>query len=339
MPELRQNPATKEWVIISKERAKRPDEFASVLQQNEAENPDEKKNCVFCPGNETKTPKEIMAYRSFGTKPDAPGWWIRVVPNKFAALVFEGSSKRVKDHDFFKHMDGIGSHEVIIEGPDHELHIATMDQKQAEEIFLAYRQRYIALSKNFDFEMIIIFKNHGKSAGTSIKHPHSQIIAAPVTPTHIRHRLEEAMRYFDDEGRCVYCDMIEKEKEVAERVVLETDNFICFEPYAARSPFETYILPKNHQACFKDISEEEAKEFAFITRNTLIKINKSLNNPDYNYIISSSPPQEANEEYYHWHMRIIPKVSAVAGFELGSGIFINTVIPEDAAKFLKAIPV
>ncbi|MEK7376950.1 MAG: galactose-1-phosphate uridylyltransferase [Candidatus Margulisiibacteriota bacterium] len=338
MPELRQNPATKEWVIIAKERARRPDDFASQKAKEE-EKPEDKKNCVFCSGNEGQTPKEITAYRSFGTKPDTPGWWIRVVPNKFAALVFEGSTKRIKDYDFFKHMDGIGSHEVIIETPDHDLHIATMDQKQAEEIFLAYRQRYIFLSKNFNFETITIFRNHGKSAGTSIKHPHSQIIAAPVTPTHVRHRLEEAMRYFDDEGQCVYCDMISKEKEVSERIVLETDNFICFEPYAARSPFETYILPKNHQACFKDISKDESKEFAYIARNTLIKIHKSLNNPDYNYLISSSPPQEANEEYYHWHMKIVPKVSAVAGFELGSGIFINTVIPEEAAKFLKAIPV
>ena len=338
MQELRQNPATKEWVVIAKERARRPDDFVSQKQKEE-ERPEDKLNCVFCSGNEDKTPKEIMAYRSFGTKPDTPGWWIRVVPNKFAALGPDGSAARIKDHDFFKHMDGIGSHEVIIETPNHDLHIATMDQKQVEEIFLTYRDRYLALSKNQDFEIIIIFRNHGRSAGTSLKHPHSQIIAAPVTPTHVRHRLEEAMRYFDDEGHCVYCDMIAKEKEVGERIILETDNFICFEPYASRSPFETYILPKHHQACFNVISRDETKEFAYIARNTLIKINKSLNNPDYNYLISSSPPQEANEQYYHWHMRIVPKVSAVAGFELGSGIFINTVIPEEAAKFLKATPV
>ena len=338
MTDLRQNPATKEWVIIAKERARRPDDFA-VGKPKEEELPGEKENCVFCCGNEDKTPKELMAYRAFGTKPDTPGWWVRVVPNKFAALVPGGSPKRFKEHDFFRHMDGIGSHEVIIETPEHALHIATMEQHQVEEIFLAYRERYIALSKDPDFEIIIIFRNHGKSAGTSIKHPHSQIIAAPVTPTHVRHRLEEAMRYFDDEGRCVYCDMLAKEKEVDERIVLETDNFVCFEPYASRSPFETYILPKVHQACFKDITENLAKEFAYITRNTLRKIDKALNNPDYNYIIGSAPPQEAGGDYYHWHMRIIPKVSAVAGFELGSGIFINTVIPEEAAKFLKDIPV
>jgi UDPglucose--hexose-1-phosphate uridylyltransferase len=164
------------------------------------------------------------------------------------------------------------------------------------------------------------------------------VIAAPVTPVHVRHRLEEAMRYFDDEGKCVYCEMIKKEKEVGQRIVIETDNFICLEPFASRSPFETYILPKNHQASFDCITVEQSKEFAFITRNILIKLNRSLNNPDYNFVIGSSPLHESNEDYYHWHMRIVPKVTAMAGFELGSGIFINTVIPEEAALFLKNSP-
>jgi UDPglucose--hexose-1-phosphate uridylyltransferase len=210
-----------------------------------------------------------------------------------------------------------------------------MDQKQVEEIFLSYRESYLRLRQDPNFEIIIIFKNHGKAAGTSLVHPHSQVIAAPVTPTHIRYRLEKAMNYYDDEGTCVYCDMIREEKKAEARIVMETENFICFEPFAARSPFETYVLPKDHRSSFGVISADHTRELAYIMRIVLLKIHKSLNNPDYNFIISSSPLREPSEEYYHWHVRIVPRVSAVAGFEMGSGIYINTVLPEDAAEFLR----
>ncbi|MDD5382350.1 MAG: galactose-1-phosphate uridylyltransferase, partial [Candidatus Margulisbacteria bacterium] len=277
--------------------------------------------------------------RTYGTAPDSPGWWIRILPNKYSALVPQGNLERIKCEDFFTYMDGVGEHEVIVESPDHHQTIANMQQKQAEELFLAYRERCITLSKDPRFEMVILFKNHGITAGTSLLHPHSQIIAIPVTPLHIRNRIEAAMHYFDDNGRCVYCDMIKKEKLVCDRVVIETENFISFEPFASRSPFETWVLPKKHNSSFEDISPESAKELAFITRSTLAKIYKSLNNPDYNLVFRSAPIHEKNVEYYHWHIQILPRVSAVAGFELGSGVYINTVIPESAAKFLRETPV
>lgn len=339
MSQLRQNPATKEWVIIAKERAKRPEDFN--VPRSDEKVPEYDPKCPFCPGNEAQTPKEIFEYRPFGTKAGTPGWWLRAVPNKFAALedLACEALERKKDKDFFRYMDGLGRHEVIIESPRHDLHLAIMDQKQVEEIFLAYRQRYMELSKDPRFEIIKIFKNHGKGAGTSLQHPHSQIIAAPVTPTHIRYRLDEAMRYYDDEGKCVFCMMIEKEKSDGSRIVMETENFICFEPFASRSPFETYILPKQHCDSFGKITPDLSKEFAYITKCVLSKLNISLNNPDYNYMISSTPPHDSSEEYYHWHLRIDPRVTAVAGFEMGSGIYINTVIPEEAAKFLRNTPV
>jgi UDPglucose--hexose-1-phosphate uridylyltransferase len=332
MPELRQNPATKEWVIIATERARRPEELGTGILPP---SPNEQEKCPFCPGKEKHTPNEILAYRTYGTKPDSPGWWIRIIPNKFAALVPVGNEERVKSEDFFTFMDGVGEHEVIVESPDHHQTIATLEQKQVEEIFLAYRERYVALSDDPRFEMVILFKNHGVAAGTSLRHPHSQIIAIPVTPLHIRNRIEEAMHYFDDNGRCVYCEMIKKEKQVKERLVMETDNFISLEPFASRSPFETWVLPKKHNSSFEEISPESTKELAFVMRSTLAKIYKSLNNPDYNFAVRSAPIHEKNVEYYHWHVMILPRVSAVAGFELGSGIYINTVIPEAAAKFLR----
>lgn len=337
MPELRQNTATKEWVIISTERAKRPEEFGGGPVVEAAE--EVKNHCPFCEGNEGMTPPEIIAFRTYGTKPNSPGWWVRVIPNAYPALVAQGSHKRVREMDFFNYMDGLGEHEVIVESPKHDIHIATMEEKQVEEIFLAYRERYVALCEDSRFELITIFKNHGKGAGTSIKHPHSQLIATPVVPSHIRHRVEEAMRYFDDSGKCVHCDMIEKERECGERVVFETDNFIVFEPFAARSPFETAILPKRHSSSFGSITPELSKELAFTMKKTLEKIYRGLNNPDYNYVITSSPCHESNEEYFHWHVLIMPRVTAVAGFELGSGIYINTVIPEKAAKYLREIKV
>jgi len=210
-----------------------------------------------------------------------------------------------------------------------------MDQKQVEEIFLAYQERSLALSQDPKLEMVIIFKNHGARAGTSIRHSHSQIVATPITPMHIRHRIEEAMRYFDDNGHCVYCDMIEKEKKAKKRIVLESENFIVFEPFASRSPFETWVLPKKHASSFNAATPELCRELGFVMRQTLAKIHKSLNNPAYNYMIFSAPCHEQGLEYYHWYIQILPRVTSVAGFELGSGIYINPVIPENAAKFLR----
>lgn len=333
MPELRQDPTTKEWVVISTERARRPEDF--FVRPAEEEKPEAKKACPFCPGNERLTPEEILAYRAYDTKPGQPGWWLRVIPNKFPALVPSNDITRYMEEGLFRHMAGVGEHEVIIESPSHDLTIATMEQKQVEEIFLAYRERYIKLCQDPRFELVILFKNHGREAGTSLRHPHSQLIATPITPSHIRHKLDEAMRYFDDEGRCVFCVLLEKELKNKIRIVLETDNFLSFEPFASKSPFETLILPKKHCSAFGYITHEESKELAYIVRLTLAKIYKALKNPDYNYVIHSTPCHDMNEEYYHWHLQIVPRVVAVAGFELGSGIYINTVVPEEAAKFLR----
>ncbi|MFC1559651.1 galactose-1-phosphate uridylyltransferase [Candidatus Margulisiibacteriota bacterium] len=337
MPELRQNPATKEWVIIATERATRPEEFRALKEIVETE--DDIKKCPFCPGNESMTPGEIFSFRTYGTKPDTAGWWVRITPNKFPALVPEGDIHRIKIDEFFRHMDGVGEHEIIIETPDHTKTLATMDQKQIEEIFFAYRERYRKLAEDKRFELIILFKNHKREAGTSLIHPHSQMVATPVTPMHIRHRIEEAMRYFDDNGECVYCMMIKKELQANERLVHETDNFIAFIPFAATSPFETWVLPKKHSSSFEEITAVMTKELGYVMRKTLSKMHNGLKDPAYNFVVMSSPCHERNVEYYHWHIQIVPRVARVAGFEMGSGIYINTVIPENAAKFLRDIKV
>jgi UDPglucose--hexose-1-phosphate uridylyltransferase len=278
-----------------------------------------------------------MAYRK-GGPPNGPGWWVRAVPNKFSALVPDGSISRRGEDGLFRKMDGVGQHEVIIESPRHNQCIALMENKQVEEILLAYRERYLTLREDPRFKLIIIFKNHGRGAGTSIEHPHSQLVATPIVPLNIRHRFEKAASHFDDEGTCVYCDIIREGLRVPTRLIMETHRFVIFHPFASRAPFETWILPKEHQSSFGRISMADAKEFAGVLRTTLFKLYKGLNNPDYNYIIHTAPTKDEYAEYFHWHLQILPRLVTPAGFELGTGIFINTALPEETATFMRNLP-
>lgn len=332
MPELRYNIASRDWVIIATERAKRPEEFSkkppAAVNESAA-------NCPFCPGREKKTPPEIYAIRDPGTLPDTPGWKVRVTQNAFPALQPEGELERRKDAQGFTKMNGIGKHEVIIESPDHEAVIATMEQTQVEEIFLAYRQRYAALARDPRFESVILFKNHGQGAGTSLHHPHSQIIGTPVIPQMIRSRLDIARLHFDEEGTCLYCDFIKMEKGAGERILFETDNYIAFVCYAPRMPFETWVVPKYHNSNFEEITIEQSKELALVMKKVLEKLYKALNNPDFNYAFYPAPTRDKNLEFFHWNIKIFPRITSLAGFEVGSGISIVTVVPETAAEFLR----
>ena len=208
MPQLRQDPTTKEWVIIAAERSKRPHDF--IKTKTLIEKPPYKEDCPFCPGNEHLTPHETLAYRS-GGPPDSKGWWVRVIPNKFPALSPEGSVER-EEKGFFRMMDGVGIHEVVIESPIHNQLLPLMEDRQVEEVLLAYRERYLALREDPRIKLIIIFKNHGEAAGTSLDHTHSQLVGTAVVPSNIRKKLEEAARHYDDHGCCVYCDIEEELK-------------------------------------------------------------------------------------------------------------------------------
>lgn len=335
MPELRQDPATKQWVIIATERAKRPTDFARTNPAISL--PAYQANCPFCPSNESMTPPETMAYRKGGA-PNGPDWWVRAFPNKFSALTPEGSLSRQETEGFFRKMDGVGQHEVIVESPQHNLCIPLMSDRQVEEILLAYRERYLALREDPRFKLIIIFKNHGSRAGTSLEHPHSQLVVMPIVPLTIRYRFEKAAGHFDDEGTCVYCDILREGLRMRSRLILESDRFATFHPFASRAPFETWIIPKKHHASFGSISVDESKEFAWVLKKTLSQLYRGLNNPDYNYIIHSAPIKDEQEEYFHWHLQILPRLVTPAGFELGTGMFINTALPEETAAFIRNLP-
>jgi UDPglucose--hexose-1-phosphate uridylyltransferase len=328
--QLRQDPTTKEWVIIAAERSKRPHDF--VKAEEHVEKPPYDAECPFCEGNESLTPHESLAYRRGGPA-DGPGWWVRVVPNRFPALSSDGSLQR-EEMGFFRMMDGVGVHEVVVESPIHNKILPLMDNEQVEEILLAYRERYLALREDRRIKLVIIFKNHGPAAGTSLEHGHSQIVGTAVVPSDIRRRLDQAARHYDDHGTCVYCDTIQEELKCGTRIVMDTERFVVLQPFASRTPFETWIVPKEHQASFGLISVEDSKKFATILRETLFRLYSKLSNPDFNYVIRTAPIRDEQEDYYHWHLQIVPRLTTTAGFEMGSGMYINVSLPEETARFL-----
>lgn len=329
MRELRQNIITRDWVIISSDRAKRPDEFARkrnsavVLASYSVE-------CPFCLGNERETAKESFVIS------DEHGWRVRVVPNKFSALL--PNIERVRMiQGVFRSMSSVGVQEVIIEHPLHNMAIALMTVEHVADILRAYKQRYASLRGNPQVEAIIIFKNHGEAAGTSLLHPHSQLVATPIVPSQFRERVDEAIRYFDDTGNCVFCTTLAEESQARERVIEENGHFVAFIPYAALSPFHTWIFPRRHASSFDDLADEEIESLAAILRNTLARLHFGLGNPDYNYSIRSIPTAERPTEYFHWYLTIIPRITKTAGFELGSGMFINSSVPEEDAALLRSV--
>ncbi len=328
MPELRKDIITKSWVIISTERAKRPHDFAKPPTEKVS------KFCPFDPGNESSTPPEIMAFRPANTAPNTPGWWIRVVPNKFPALDPKIQPVML-GHGIYDSMAGFGAHEIIIETPDHNATLATLDYKQVQEIVWAYVERYNAIFKDPNIKYVLIFKNYGAEAGASLEHSHSQIIATPIMPNLVLQEMEGSKEYYGFRERCIYCDIIQEEKMENTRVVEENEDFLAFEPYASRAPFETWILPKVHQYNFGDIDETHVKNFSAILKNVLLRMKIALDDPPYNFMIHTGTPRGEGKEYYHWHLEIVPRLTKLAGFEWGSGFYINPMPPEDAAKYLK----
>ena len=336
MPEIRQDVTTREWVIIASERAKRPDDFKKSFDRTEQKSL--VTHCPFCPGNEGLTPKELHR-QSVAVRVNGADWGLRVVPNLFAALIPEGSLSRIVEGSLFHRLDGVGQHEVVIETPFHNRFLFDMEDAEVYSIIDAYRHRFAQLKADGRFKLILIFKNHGKTAGTSLEHPHSQIIATPVVPAYIRNKYEIATAYFDDTERCVYCDVVHEEMKLETRLILRTDFFVAFHPFASRSPFETWIAPLKHRSSFGRITDEEAADFAHVLRIVLKKLYVGLGNPDFNYVIHTAPLTDEDKHYYLWHMQILPKLTTPAGFELGSGMSINIALPEETAEFMRGIEV
>ncbi len=328
MPELRREPVSGRWVIIATERAARPTDFKT--------NPQIIKNsfCPFCEGNEDKTPPEILAYRDNGAKANTGGWRVRVVPNKFPALQIEGDQDK-RGEGIYDMMNGIGAHEVIIESPRHVQSLTALDNENIEEVLSCYRDRLLDLKKDKRFVYGLLFKNVGSTAGASLEHSHSQLIVTPIVPQLVANELERAETFYTHRGRCLFCDIIQQEIDTNSRIIISAENFIAFAPFASRFPFETWILPKKHETHFENLQGFEVEELAHVLKSVLIKLETALDFPPYNFIIHSTPFNINESEYYHWHIEIIPRLTNIAGFEWGTGFYINPTPPEQAAETLR----
>jgi UDPglucose--hexose-1-phosphate uridylyltransferase len=328
MPELRKDPVIGRWVIIATERAKRPHDFHGDPE------PPKGGFCPFCGGNETKTPPEVFAYRAPTSSPDEPGWRVRVVPNKFPVLRIEGEPEK-RAAGMYDRMQGIGAHEVFIETPQHLTSMTPLSDPEVTEIMRSYKERLIDLAKDPRLHYGMLFKNVGLAAGASLEHTHSQLIVTPIVPQRILERLSGARRFYEFHDRCVYCDIIDQELSVESRLVMETESFLAITPYASRFPFETWVLPKEHSSRFESTSNADLADLGFLLKRVLGRIEKALEHPPYNFMIHNTGFRMPDYEHYHWHIEIIPRVTRVAGFEWGTGFYINPVPPEDAAEFLR----
>jgi UDPglucose--hexose-1-phosphate uridylyltransferase len=328
MSELRKDPILGRWVIIATERAKRP-----MTPKSEVFVPGSGM-CPFCAGQEQNTPFEILAYRDRNTRANEPGWRVRVVPNKFPALHVEGDLHK-RGEGVYDKMHGIGAHEVIIECPFHEVSMANLSEENIREVLWVYRDRLVDLKKDPRLVFGMLFKNVGAAAGASLEHSHSQLIVTPIVPINVLEEMNGSLEFFDYRGRCIYCDMIHQELATEKRVVMDTPSFVSFAPFASRFPFETWILPKAHNSHYENIQKNEIEELGTLLKTVLMKLEVALDRPAYNYIVHTSPFDARELPHYHWHIEIIPRLTRVAGFEWGTGFYINPVSPEDAAQYLR----
>ena len=332
MPELRKDPMMRRWVVMAPDRAKRPmQSIAPPLVIGTDFDP-------FAEGNEASTPPEILAYRNPGSVANGPGWRVRVVPNKYPALQIEPSLESGRD-GIYEMMNGLGTHEVIIECPHNETNLSRLSVDNVCDVMTAYRDRMIALKQDRRLAHALIFKNNGILAGASLPHSHSQLIASPVVPIAIWEEIQGALEFFNIQHRSIFDEMIQQELATGSRIVLNTPGFVAFCPYASRFPYETWILPKDQSSHFENISSESIDELSHVMKTVLGQQERALDDPPYNYVLHSAPYDQPELPHFRWHFEIFPRLTRVAGFEWGSGFYINPVYPEDAAKRLRDVTV
>ncbi|HEV3344494.1 MAG TPA: galactose-1-phosphate uridylyltransferase [Pirellulales bacterium] len=332
MPDLRKDPIVGRWVIVAKSRAKRPHNFVSTPQLVPGS------FCPFCEGHEAYTPNEIVAYRPAGSAANGGGWRLRVVPNRFPALEIEGDLNKRGD-GIYDMMRGVGAHEVIIESPRHLLSTSELAEDDLRDVLWVYRDRVVDLKKDTRLVYGMIFKNVGAAAGASLEHTHSQLIVTPIVPVTVMEEMKGSQEFYRYRGRCVFCDMVQQELAGEKRIVLDTPGFVAFCPFASRFPFETWVLPKPHSSHYENIQKHSVEELARVLRQVIGNIELALDRPGYNYIVHTAPFDSPELGHYHWHIEIIPRLTQTAGFEWGSGFYINPVPPEEAAAFLRDVEV
>lgn len=330
MSEFRQDIVSKHWVLFAPNRGIRPEDFPNRSATLDPKTlPEVDKSCVFCPGKEAAN-LEIASY------PKGKNWKIRVISNKYEALGHRGGRER---SDFYIVREGIGDHEVIITRP-HNVLTAFLPDELMDLNLKVYQERMRALSQHPEVQYVHVIQNYGRDGGASITHPHSQVFATPFVPDHLHDEVSGSFAYFEYQGACIYCEMIYKELQDQERIVIDHDDFLVFAPFASRVPYALRIIPKTHRASFIDMSDKERQSLALLLKQVLQRLYNKLNNPAYNFYIHTLPVSHSlytryDERSYHWHLEILPRLNVWGGFELGSDVYVNTVLPEVAADVLR----
>ena len=329
MTELRRDPILGQWVVVHTDDSLGPQHY-----ERDDHTVRHAATCQFCPGREHQTPPEVGAIREPGSHPNKPGWKVRVVSNKFPALKIEGDFDQRKN-GLFESANGIGAHEVLIETPAHDKNMADLSQEEVCDVIKQYQARFIDLTGDRRFQYIVIFKNYGESAGTSVEHPHSQIIALPMIPKYVLSEIEGAKIYYERHQRCVFCDLIGQEHIDQKRILFENNDFIAFCPFVPRYAFECWIIPKHHHPGFSSMNDIERNALAGILKDTLGRLKACLSDPSYNFYIHSAPVNLGAQEGFHWHVEIVPQLMKSTGFEWGTGFYVVRTSPEAAAGYLR----
>ncbi len=333
MPELRKDPILNRWIIIAEERSKRPTDF--IVDQSETKGG----FCPLCAGNELTTPNEVLVYgRQSGIHDNSSEWSLRVVPNKYPALVIEGELDK-RGEGLYDRMNGIGAHEVIIESPHHEDIFTYLPHEQMKLTFRAFRDRIYDLGKDPRFQYVMIFKNFGRAAGASLEHTHSQLVALPILPRMITSELAGTLSYYNYKNRCIFCDIIRQEIQQDVRVLCSNDDFITLMPFAPRTPFEMWIIPRKHNSSYMDIDDHALARLTDIFSETLRRLDTCIPGVPYNFVLHTQPLRSEPLNHYHWHFEIVPKLTSIAGFEWGTGFYINPIPPEESCKYLQEVKI
>lgn len=337
MHELRKDILLGRWVAVLSE-SKAPSEYN--LSPNTVE---DDKNCILCPGREGEIPSEIMSIRKPGMRPDTPGWWVKAIPSFNPVFQTEGDLGR-KGLGIYDKMNSVGADEILIESPEHTKRPEDMGPEHMARVITLYKNRLIDLKQDSRIRYILIYKNSGKDAGEIFSHPTSFLIATPVIPKKVKDELDSAKQYYSYKERCIFCDIIREELRVGGRIILETKNFIAFCPYAAKFPFESWIIPKKHSCAFHEIESQEVDDMGFILTSVLKKLRAVFHEPPFNYFLHTAPNMIPRRDHwhtlgedFHWHLEIIPRLRRISGFEWGSGFYILQTSPENAAKYLREV--
>ena len=331
MPDFRQDPISGDWVTIAPERAKRPVDFDDSFHPHTSE------SCPFCEGNEHQTPHEVLALRPHGGITDGPGWSVRVVENKYPFVTADdvGNPARELMGLGLTHRPAVGVHQVIIESPRHVTRLSELEAGEMRDVLYVYRQRLRELRASQRWPYALVFKNNGAAAGASLSHIHSQLVALPMVPERIVRTLNTASEFFQRRGKSIWCDFIERECEAQQRIVARTERFVALCPFASRQPYEVLVAPLSQAAHFSELADDALPELAALLQLLIKRLEILLPSLAFNWMLNTCPFDTNSEQYYHWHVEIVPRVTAAAGYEWATGYAVNAVPPEDAASWLR----